>query len=82
MRNMAMKSKEEKAIEEIVQFLKFDLANELALIRGHLGSGKIILADKELEELQKKLYQKFPFRYGSEMDAKGYSDLKVLFGEL
>lgn len=70
-----------KGLETPIQFLKFDLSNALPLIRGLLASGKVIQADKELAELQQKLYQNFPFRYGSEMDAKGYSDLKVLFGE-
>jgi hypothetical protein len=71
-----------EGLEELTNFLKFELENELRHIRGLIIDGKIVLADERLQALQEKLHQKFPFRYGSEMDAKGYSDLKVLFREV
>jgi hypothetical protein len=78
---MGKKTKQQQRLEENINFLKFDLTNGLALIRGQVRSGKVFDADKTLEELQTKFGQLFPFRYGSEMDTKGYSDGKVLKGE-
>lgn len=68
-----------KATDDLVQFLKFDLENELRTIRGLIIAGRNVEANGLLEKLQEKLHKKYPFRYGSEMKTED-SDIKVLLG--
>jgi uncharacterized membrane-anchored protein YhcB (DUF1043 family) len=81
MRNMARKTKHQIKLEENINFLKFELRSLLETIQKDLEDGKIISAHEIVKQLQKDYWVVFPFHYGSEMDAKGYSDLKVLIGE-
>lgn len=79
---MAIKTKQQQRQEEKINFLKFELRTFLESIQKDLENGKVISAHEIVKQLQKDYWVVFPFRYGSEMDAKGYSDLKVLFGEI
>lgn len=78
---MAKNVKISKELEERINFLKFELENGIASVRGNLLSGRTFSADETLRSLQEKLHQLFPFQYGSEMDNKGYSDKKVYLGK-
>ena len=78
---MAKKTKRQQRLEEKINFLKFDLSNGLDFIQKELEAGKVISAYERFKALKQKFFLTFPFRYGSEMDAKGYSDEKVFNGE-
>jgi len=78
---MVNKTKVSKELEERINFLKFKLVTRIAYIRQDLSEGKVFSAMERLIELQKEFNKLFPFRYGSEMDERGYSDKKVYLGK-